>query len=294
MQNGRTLQYWDTYHKENESKEWILQPSTDLLEVLRAHCSFQNDNDASQKQLLEIGCGTSTLARDFWQHLIHTNGDQKFHMIATDVSPACIQTNMDRDASLLKSQDTQNNVLEYQTLNVINPTEDQSLCCNVILDKGCLDTFLFRSRNRGGNNTAYSAIVQTLLNNLWSWMKDDGVYLLVSPRAKLKAVRDYAGFRSVERHALSTMSRGDLVGNNDTPGYVYVCRKNIEYVIGESPAFTGMDKKEGVPSDTTKCPKCDIAFIDLRKGEAIEGRSDTFWIRQWKGHCLHCKGQSND
>jgi hypothetical protein len=27
MQSGRTLKFWDDYHKENEGKEWILQPS---------------------------------------------------------------------------------------------------------------------------------------------------------------------------------------------------------------------------------------------------------------------------
>eukprot|EP00980_Cylindrotheca_fusiformis_P018022 scaffold5756_cov99-Cylindrotheca_fusiformis.AAC.6 len=303
MQNERTLEFWDQYHKENESKEWILQPSVDLLEVLRAHCSFvENDDGENAIRLLEIGCGTSTLARDFWQHLINSENDQRsFHMIATDVSPACIQTNIDRDCSLLlKSRGGdddigQKHTLEYRTLNVIQPStkeEDQSF--QVILDKGCLDTFLFRSRNRGGSNTAYSSILQTLLDNVWSWMGDDGVYLLVSPRAKVKAVRDYSGFRCVERHALPTLSRGDLVGNNnDTPGYVYVCRKNTAYVIGETPAFAGrMSGNQEAPNDKTKCPKCGMTFQGLRKGEVMEGRGTTFWIRRWKGHCIHCKGDS--
>lgn len=294
MQNERTLEFWDTYHKENEAKEWILQPSTDLLEVLRTHCNFQRNEDSpSSNLLLEIGCGTSTLARDFWKHLIHkSQEDQRnFFMIATDVSPACIQSNMDRDALLLEPTD--GHTLEYRMLNVINPStkeEEESLSCNVILDKGCLDTFLFRSRNRGGSNTSYGSILQSLLDNVWKWMKDDGVYLLVSPRAKVKAVRDYSGFRSVERHPLPTISRGDLVGKkNDTPGYVYVCRKNTDYVIGKSPAFAGVLDKKEVPSDMAQCPKCGITFVDLRMGEAVDGRGATYWSRQWKGHCLHCK-----
>ena len=93
------------------------------------------------------------------------------------------------------------------------------------------------------------------------------------------------------------MKRGDLEGkdnnnnnnnNNKTPGYVFICQKDTQYVIGQSPPFKGTEWQE-LPKDDDRCPSCTISFIDLRKGEAVEGRGNLFWSRQWKGHCLHCK-----
>lgn len=304
FQNEQTIKFWEDYHKSNASKEWILQPSTDLLEFLRLQ--FPRSSPSPDLKLLEIGSGTSTLARDIWRYVITINkndGQKKrqttVQMTVTDVSAACIQINKERDASLLDKNEFNNgNTLNYRTLDAINPPKEDldSFSCNyhVVLDKGCLDTFLFRSRNRGGINKSYSTMLQTLLDNIWSWLKDDGVYLIISPRAKLKAVRDYAGFRSVQRHALpATIAKGDLVNqekNASSPGYVYVCNKNTEYKIGgRIPAFAGVTNDQDLPNDNAECPKCGIIFAEFRNSAIFKGRKTTFLIRQWKGHCQHCK-----
>ncbi|KAL3931121.1 MAG: hypothetical protein SGBAC_011452 [Bacillariaceae sp.] len=210
-------------------------------------------------------------------------------MVSTDVSSECIKSNIERDRDLLSSDEATG--LHYQTLDVINPTERDTFCCDIIMDKGCLDTFLFRSRNRGGNKSSYNPIIQSLLDNVWKWLSDDGVYMFISPRAKLKSVRDYSGFQSVQRYALPTVPHGNLVGKTNTSGYVYVCRKTTSYVIGTTPAFAGMDKNT-LPSDTATCLQCLTTFLDFRKGEAAEGRGEAFWTRLWKGHCQHCKGKN--
>ncbi|CAJ1945496.1 unnamed protein product [Cylindrotheca closterium] len=294
MQNERTIQFWDEYHKENESIEWISQPSEEVLIILQDYCF---DASAQLKELrnlsmLEIGCGTSSLARDFWQHLVKTEENKTFRMVGTDVSSECIKSNIERDRELLSSDEasTTRTCLHYRTLDVINPSEGDTFCCEIILDKGCLDTFLFRSRNRGANKSSYNPIIQSLLDNVWKWLSDDGVYMFISPRSKLKAVRDYSGFQSIQRLALPTVSNGNLVGKTKSSGYVYVCRKNPAYVIGTTPAFAGRDK-DTLPSDATTCPNCNVDFLDFRKGELIGGRGAAFWTRQWKGHCQHCKGQ---
>ena len=62
----------------------------------------------------------------------------------------------------------------------------------------------------------------------------------------------------------------------------------MEYVVGETPAFAAMDYRV-LPEDNIRCPHCGISFLELRKGEAVEGRGTVYWTRQWKGHCLHCK-----
>jgi hypothetical protein len=278
LQNERTLEWWDDYHKENEDKEWILQPSPELLEFLRRHCPCS----VTEVRMLEIGCGTSILAREVWKNFQEYSFAVKIHMCATDVSSACIQTNQQRDASFCSEE------LEYQTLNILQPdySKFRENSYNIILDKGCLDTFLFRSRNRGNNN--YS-LMQTLLDNVWKLLtSSNGMYVFISPRAKCKAVRDYAGFASVRRHILPLSSRALLVGDNNTqrPGYVYICTKNRDYSIGTTLSSMPMIT---LPSDSDKCPNCSITFYDLRKGENMERRGGKFWTRQWKGHCTHCK-----
>jgi len=289
MQNERTIQFWDEYHKENESIEWISEPSEDVLECLRDYCFYASPQlkELRNLSMLEIGCGTSSLAKDFWQYLVKNEGEKSLLMVGTDVSSECINSNIERDQELLSADG--NSGLQYRTLDVIHPSEGDTFCCDIILDKGCLDTFLFRSRNRGGNKSSYNPIMRSLLDNVWKWLSDDGVYMFISPRAKLKAVRDYSGFQFVQRQALPAVSHGNLVGKTKSSGYVYVCRKSSAYVIGMTPAFSGLDK-ETLPSNKRRCLKCQITFLEFRKGEAVEGRGAAFWIRQWKGHCQHCKG----
>jgi hypothetical protein len=284
MQTDRTLQFWDTYHKENESKEWIFQPSTELLGVLLAKLTF---SEKKTIQMLEIGCGTSTMARNLWQLLVQAGNPVR--MCATDVSPVCIEVSKNRDAEII-SNNNENTALEYRVLNVLEDKPEPPAGLDVILDKGCVDTFLFRSKNRGENHE-YTNILQEVLNNIWSWMAADGVFLVISPRSKLKAVRDFSGFSSVERHLLTReSSKGELVGDkNDsgTPAYVYVCRKNVDYKIGETPTYTVNFRD--LPEDDARCPNCGLTFQELRKGEAVERRGVVFWTRQWKGHRIHCK-----
>ena len=100
MQNERTLRFWDDYHCENDEKEWILQPTNELIKQIALHvpqfppvqsskvengpikemtpirCNIGDFNYLPPQQhpkkplrILEIGCGTSTLARDLWLHL---------------------------------------------------------------------------------------------------------------------------------------------------------------------------------------------------------------------------------
>ena len=72
MQNERTIQFWDEYHKKNEAIEWISQPSEEVLGRLSDYC-FQASpplKELGNLSMLEIGCGTSSLARDFWQYLV--------------------------------------------------------------------------------------------------------------------------------------------------------------------------------------------------------------------------------
>jgi hypothetical protein len=108
----------------------------------------------------------------------------------------------------------------------------------LILDKGCLDTFIFRSSAK-----PHGALIESVLNNLQSWLKspssssncissskieeeegreggrtegrdegrkeeggEGGVYMILSPRGKFKSIRDYCGFSRVDKHSLNNNS----------------------------------------------------------------------------------------
>jgi SAM-dependent methyltransferase len=303
MQKERTLQFWDDYyktHQDEQSKEWILKPSTLLLQKLAHHVPRKQNC-----RILEIGCGTSSLARDLFRYLLDTEprapnnstNDQlvwqeTLQVIATDVSSTCIKKCQERDANISDER------LRYQTLNVVETCPELRGQFDVILDKGCLDTFLFRSRQRGGGRQPYGVLLSTVLNNLQSWLcQPSGQYLVLTPRSKLKSARDYVGFASVERQPLdvSRLDLGDLEGTDpqDEPSlqpeplFLYICKPCLEYDPSRGESFP---RDHPVPHDVDTCSVCSMSFAAYRRGERLSGRGDAYWSRQWRGHCLHCKG----
>ena len=290
MQNDRTLRFWDDFYNAQEpssDKEWILQPSQPLLQRLsqclekRASC-----------RILEIGCGTSSLGRELWKYM-RTNppaGEEQpsVHLLATDVSEVCIRQNQERDSELIDQGE--NTSLEYKVLNIVKSDPELEGKFDFILDKGCLDTFLFRSRQRGGGSQSYGEHVRSAIDNIQSWLSKDGVYVILSPRIKFKTVRDYAGFSSVDRFELNPaeLQLGDLEGEEGDNGclFLYVCHKNPAYSSSSDEAFPR--DQEQFP-DEDSCQTCGVTFVEFRKGEDLSGRGEVFWRRQWKGHCAHCK-----
>ena len=190
--------------------------------------------------------------------------------------------------------------------------------------------------------------------------KQIGCYMFISPRPKVKAVRDYAGFSSVRRFTVrgttttttTTTEKGindagELVGKknqekkysqsqnkngnddddddddeNNTKiidegsicasittttvvGYLYVCTKNPDYIVGVSEPFRNnrtdiiinndnnktkiiAATANPIDNDNIRCPNCGITFYAFRKGELMEFRGTNFWIRRFNGHCTHC------
>jgi hypothetical protein len=345
MQREKTLQFWDDFYTQHQmsvnaesadqSKEWVLYPSLELLAQITQQMPLDRDIT-----ILEIGCGTSTLARELYLYLqllpntAYYSSQQStasasaltvsvekahFHdcarssaspvykrrVIATDVSPVCISQMRERDARIIQSSQGD---FSYEVLNIAdNDHPHLARQFDVILDKGCLDTFLFRSRQRGSGQV-YADLVRRVLNHLHSWLRDEpmGRYLILTPRSKLHSIRDFAGFTSVQRRPLTDIHRADLEGdekgNEDNKSstdkdigsntveeamYFYTCCKNSSY-SADDPAFRIPIEKD--PQDEDMCPGCLVTFYDFRKGEDVRGRGRPFWFREWRGHCRHCKG----
>jgi SAM-dependent methyltransferase len=347
MQREKTLQFWDDFYLQQKqqqqhptcqptvehqhtttttttpslnpdaSKEWVLHPTQTLLQEIVACIPLDRDI-----AILEIGCGTSTLARDLYLYLRSREPRFQRRVVAIDVSRIGIEQVQERDALLCQQSQ---GAFSYHVLNVAMEQQDDVDSVvhthgpfDVILDKGCLDTFLFRSRQRG-NGQVYAELVRRVLNAIHSWLSDDppGKYVVLTPRPKLHAVRDFHGFASFERRALdlSTLQRADLHSPNSvktstqdpppsTPPivqdkkkqqqqqstdriFLYHCIKDTHYSV-DHPAFRiAVDD----PSEEDACPGCHVSFYNFRKGEDVRGRGRPFWYREWRGHKRHCNKQ---
>lgn len=285
MQKEKTLQFWDDfYEKEEQTKEWIVQPSQHILNRIEEHISSFSDV-ADSLHILEIGCGNSQFSLILWEYLnnrIQCNETdlESVHVTATDVSSVCIDSNRQRDSERIKK--IGNNSFQYKILNVLQENNRYQQKFHLVLDKGCLDTFLFRS----GKNEETS-ILHTLLDNIHSWLKEDGKYIIFSPRQKIKALRDYNGFYSVKKVKIDCTQ--DQIGVLDGKSrqeeiiYMHTCTKNTLYQIGDAPFRSNINN---VPEF---CSSCKVSFQEFRKGEEMSEKNKKKWLRTWINHTRHCR-----
>jgi len=337
MQKESTIQFWDNYHEENGEKEWLVQGNPDLLKAIYQNCSpsssssslREEEEDGARLRILEIGCGTSAMARELWKYIDDieqqeqqqqqpreepvSNGRQlqpqrqrqrrKILIRSTDVSQVCIDSCWKRDKELpfvygCGQHAMDGHGLEYETLDVqILPTKEQSNQWETIIDKACMDTFLFRSKNRGDQKN-YPKVVLMALETIWSLLTNTGVYILLSPRSKIKPLRDFIGFSSVVRHEIRpngvkctiVAPKGYRQRDPTEVYYMYVCHKNLNYIVGcpnpfRLPLLLADNK---IPNDDAICDQCGISFSTLR-GRDYSG-TELVWIRKWKNHRTFCQG----
>lgn len=296
QQKAETLQFWNDFyaHQESINKEWILQPNTALLDKLL----LQGSSSSSSKTLriLEIGCGTSMLSRDLFLQLRQRqekqddNDNAVLQVVATDASELCIGILRQRDAALLDGSSG----LDYQIWNLTEPCPAAwKGHFDLVIDKGCLDTFLYRSRLRGTRKTV---LIHTVLNHIYTTLRPrTGRYLVVSPRRKINVFRDFPGF-AVTRYELHHCKLNDLVfGDLDGSDKQQQQPPSAMYLHSGTPnphynPETPQGSTAKPPQDEDLCPNCGLDFLNFRQGEALDGRGCAFWYRRWKGHCVHCRG----
>lgn len=277
-QRKETLDFWDAHHSQDSTTDWVLQPSEVLLDTIQTWIP-------SNGTVLEIGCGTSRLARELSQHA------KTVSVVSTDVSPVCIRQNQTRDEKIIQESLGR---LQYRVLDVLDPPSSHELGMkyDVVLDKGCFDTFLFRSQSK-----KKLRLIQTLLDNIYMWLKEGGVYIVLSPRSKIMLLRDYCGFSQVKRHVLKDeKGEGSCVGERDSKRYMYICHLQHDYQVGGiGPAFRDSSYfvSHPVPDNDACCCSCGMTFVQFTKGVDMHGKGEIYWIRRWKGHATHCRGTKN-
>eukprot|EP00956_Cyclotella_meneghiniana_P034748 scaffold107994_cov70-Cyclotella_meneghiniana.AAC.3 len=312
QQNHKTKQYWDSFYSNlsshasaglsdptDQSFEWIVANSPILLDeilgmLLPSSAIVADDDGTRRLRSLEIGCGVSELSRCLLQRLLRRetacNDILSYEFMATDVSQVCINHCRQRDNEFIHKNSYGH--LHYETLDILTTKATQLY--NVILDKGTLDTFLFRSKRTNKGSELYPHLLLQLLNNIHAWLKNGGKYIIISPRGRIKAVRDYVGFTSVRRISFDEATLGGSIlmqsnsnGNKKNNIYIYECKRNDSYNSQRDEPFRIVDK---TANDESKCTNCNQTFKEFRGNVKIEDQGKIVWIRKWENHLVHCKG----
>jgi SAM-dependent methyltransferase len=345
MQKDKTLQFWDDFYRSEQSKvesdavtitddtdrcikEWIVQPSDELFRLIlgdlftrcqdNSACDTAEYDDSRKRcyRVLEIGCGTSLLSDSlckYWDHHV-TEKTKELYVVATDVSPVCIEQQIalqKQQKQLLQREESKyecitderlsRTQLEYKVLNITESRPELASQFDMILDKGCLDTCLFRSKNT-------ESWIDIVLHNIHSWLKSpDGLYTIITPRSKIKHVRDYVGFHVTRRilnesqfgageleprsGSTATNHAKDSISNTveavkESCQYMYSCRRVLVSIDVQS--------KHGTMSDALmqqKCSTCGVTYDSFctTKGSKVCSSDTKYWNRRWQGHLQHCK-----
>ena len=101
MQKESTIQFWDEYHEQNVEKEWLVHGTSDLLESIYRNCG---STEVGRLRILEIGCGTSAMARELWKYIEHAESkvpnSRRVLVRSTDVSRVCVDSCFARDRNM--------------------------------------------------------------------------------------------------------------------------------------------------------------------------------------------------
>jgi hypothetical protein len=232
-----------------------------------------------------------------------------YHIVATDVSEVCIQNNRDRDGAFIGSlADDAVDTLRYETLDALSTTctGDAKLFSkgslyDVVLDKGCLDTFLFRNSRGNKSTDRHPPLLAALLLNVSKMLQPGGKYVVISPRRRIPSLAQFVGFKTdITKLEVEARYVGDLEGNQgDNPSakaYVFACKRARDVDIGdhldppnENSSSMFRDTSElSLISDESICEGCGLTFAIFRGDEPLTGRGEMRWFRKWKGHKQHC------
>ena len=320
-QKRSAVDFWNEYHEgssaTDEPKEWIARNTPHLLDLLISGLAEREEGRCRHHwhrtrtiRIMEIGCGTSTLSRCLLSHLrqrreqqLTSSSSSSYQVVATDVSHVCIQNNRDRDFDFTTSLAGTDDNLRYEVLDALSTADidakfqSEESRYHVVLDKGCLDTFLFRNTRGKKSTERHPPLLATLLLNVSKMLQPGGRYIVVSPRRRIPSLSQFIGFSEVTRLDIEAASVGELDGNQgDNPSaraYAFVCQRaenisNDALGLGETMSlFRDSLGLENI-TDDSMCQGCLLTFAQFRNGESLSGRGKIRWLRKWKGHQQHC------
>lgn len=244
----KAQRFWDSKHAADGAKEWIAQTDT-LLPHMLPHMPLDG-------AILEIGAGTSALSLLIAQALPAAT------VVATDVSPLAVQQMASTHSApnltfaVLDALDATSMAMQAAAVQAAQPETKPGW--SVVVDKGCLDTFLFRY------GTSVNP-VPLLLSAIHQALRCDGVYIICTPRRRIKELAAHGGF-CVTRIALP--ADGEVHGELQSNGcFVHLARK------------VAIRQVEAVPPSCSSCGQ--LYPVGTQPGSRQE--------RKFVNHLLHCK-----
>jgi hypothetical protein len=324
-QKVKTKDYWDSFYlslpsagdinavvnetpdETSSDLEWIV-PHSAVLDTISS--LFARSHASVSVNALEIGCGISQLSISLLQRLLLNRHDAKprdfrcaYCFVATDVSSVCIEHNRTRDDAYITSLRTADGSLSYELLDVLDDKSSSShtRCYDIVLDKGTLDTFLFRSKRTKKGSLSHPPLLTPLLNNVHRWLRAgwESKYVIISPRPKIKSVRDFRGFASVRRIKVDTStlngnvvlvkSNSENAKTSKSEVYLYECVKDDSYDPDEDMPYRSV---VCCAEDESICVKCGMSFKHYRGTVDVRDQGEVVWARRWKNHVVHCKGKA--
>ncbi|KAL9184277.1 hypothetical protein ACHAXT_002363 [Thalassiosira profunda] len=303
-QKDKTLEYWNAFYSAlppaddvgdlsaeetgcniggslASSVEWIAANSPQLIDTIANLLPSPECSDGCRSvNVLEIGCGVSQLSLSLLQTLLKDErqyGDQRraYRFVATDISPVCIEHNRKRDGEVISALQPCSGSLTYRILDVLDEEAAASTTkkYDIILDKGTLGTFLFRSKRTMKGSASHPPLLTRLLNNMHRWMCAEGKYVILSPPKF-----DIGG------NAVLVQGNGTVPSRHEV--YLYECTKNDSYNPDRDSPYegTGVDVDDGAT-----CAKCGTSFEGFR-GSRKDNGGRVVWERRWKNHIAHCQG----
>ena len=307
QQKDQTILYWDKFYTDinerldstdknapadNNDVEWIVSDKPVVLDEISSLFPQQ-----LSMSMLEIGCGVSKLSRSLLERIIERqHSSQQYEFVSTDVSLVCLEHNRARDASYIASLPDSSS-LSYVELNALKQLPlSQLQKYDVVLDKGTCDTFLFRSKRTQKASATHPPLLKSLLNNVHRLLRSGckAKYIIISPRSKLKSIRDFNGFASVSRTKMNTDLLGNAVlvkGNAEHKPvnvYIYECIRNDSYHPDSDEPF-GNGGLEAINAEAI-CVKCGVSFKTFLGNVEIQDQGAVQWTRRFRNHIIHCKG----
>lgn len=204
---NKTIQFWDRQHAEGTATEWIYAPSDELCDAILGPVLALRREKIT---VLEIGCGTSRLAMDLCDFFHRRHPDKSLTMLATDASSVCIEQQ--------RARNKQSDQCSYEVWNILEEKKDWKF--DMVLDKGCVDTLLFRAKK--GEELAGVA-----LENIKQCLKDPITcpYCIITSRKKYRKYLS-SSFSNIIRHDLDIERKGSseiVKEEKNARVFLYVC-----------------------------------------------------------------------
>jgi hypothetical protein len=298
----------ETLDEKSSDLEWIVPHSAvlDTISSLFPPSVQDQSHFSASVYVLEIGCGVSKLSISLLQRLLlnRQGADPRdvccVCVVATDISSVCIKHNRTRDDAFITSLHTADGSLSYELLDVLDDklSASHTRSYDMILDKGTLDTILFRSKRTKKGSSSHPPLLTPLLNNIHRLLRTgcESKYVIISPRPKIKSVRDFRGFASVRRIKVDTStlngnvvlvkSNSENAKTSKSEVYLYECVKDDSYNPDDDVPYRSV---VCYAEDENICYKCGMTFKHYRGTVDVRDQGEVVWSRRWKNHVVHCK-----